>query len=105
MNSLSPPDESEVKDQRTTELSHWWIAISYLMPILVVAPLMNADGWYGTGPSGAIQRMMQIVAFLLGTTCAFYVLLRGNMVHRIAILPAALGYAVVVVAIIVERFF
>ncbi len=78
--------------------------MAYAMPILVIIPFMNADGWYGTGLTGGLQRVMQMGAFFTGAGCAHYGLLRGSKWQRLAVLPVALSYDALVMLMLFDRF-
>lgn len=64
------PAEKGTSEQRSGKLSGWWIAFSYALPLLVMIPFMNAAGWYGTGRSGSLQRLMQVGAYFSGIAAA-----------------------------------
>ena len=103
MNPYDPPSEAD-RSELKAESSGWWVAISYSMPLLIILTFMNADGWYGTGSSGMFQAMLRIVAFFVGVGCAYYVLIFGTMLKRLAAAPAALGYTVLALGILWDKF-
>jgi hypothetical protein len=75
------------------------------MPLLIMFTFMNEAGWYGTGPSGSLQGLMRIAAFFTGIGCAYYVVVYGSMMQKLAAAPAALGYSALVLGIIWDIYF
>ncbi|PHS02861.1 MAG: hypothetical protein COA78_20180 [Blastopirellula sp.] len=102
-NPYRAPNENNTEPERLN-ISGWWLAISYLMPVLVMIPFLNEAGWYGIGLSGFIQRMMQITAFFIGTGCSYYGLFYGTTRQKIGITPAALGYTGLVFGILFDKY-
>jgi hypothetical protein len=103
LNPYDPPDVGDLSDLKATP-SGWWVAISYSMPLLIILTFMNADGWYGTGTSGMFQSILRIVAFFVGVGCAYYVLIFGTKLKRLAAAPAALGYTALALGILWDKF-
>jgi hypothetical protein len=107
-NPFDPPSKSERPEKPSVErgarLSGWWIAVCYSMPLFIVLTIMNEAGWYGTGRLGLIQSLMRICAFVTGSGCAYYVLIRGTMTQKLAAAPAALGYTLLVLGILWDNY-
>lgn len=82
-----------------------WMAVgvSYGMAILLVVPFFNADGWYGTGVSGRIQRGVQVLAFLVGLVSIGCVGYLGGRWQRIVVCPVALVWIGIGILLLVAR--
>jgi hypothetical protein len=107
-NPFDPPSKNEPpkepSEERGVKLSGWWIAVCYSMPLFIMIPFMNEAGWYGTGRSGLLQGWMRICAFVAGSGCAYFVLIRGTMTQRLAAAPAVLGYTALVLGILWDKY-
>ena len=104
INPFDPPIQAERLSERPARISGWWIAVPYLMPLLIMMTFMNAAGWYGTGSSGWLQGLFRIAAFFSGVGCAYYVLIFGSTIQKIATAPAALGYTALVLGILWDHY-
>ena len=103
-NPFESPGAIERSEGQAVRLLGWWIAISYLMPLLILITFTNEAGWYGTGTSGVLQGWLRIVAFVTGIGCAYYVLIRGTMKQKFAVAPAALGYTALGFGIVWDNY-
>ncbi len=63
---------------------------------------MCEAGWYGIGPLGLFLGTLRLVGFLVGMGFAYFILLCGTKIHRVAVAPAVLGYTAVVIGILVD---
>lgn len=103
-NPFDPPSGTERSEERTSRISGWWIAICYAVPLIIALTMMNEAGWYGTGPWGLLQGWLRVVAFFTGMGCAYYVLIWGTGLQRLAAAPAALGYTALVLGIVWDYY-
>ncbi len=79
------------------QVSGWWIGIMLLVTPLVLLPFFNEAGWYGIGRSGAIQRAIQVLAFVTGMACSYVGLIRGAKRQRLVCAPIAIGTTLLLV--------
>lgn len=100
LNPFEPPIQTERSSLPKAEISAWWVAAAYILPLLITTTFMNEAGWYGTGTLGALQGMFRVVAFLAGFGSAGYVLAFGTLLRKLAIAPAALGYIALIFGIL-----
>ena len=74
------------------------------MPLMFMITAMNEAGWYGTGTAGWLQGLFRITVFFIGAACAYYALIFGSTVQRVAAAPAALGYTALVIGILWDQY-
>lgn len=79
------------------------VGVSYGLAILLILPFFNADGWYGTGVSGRIQRGLQVLAFLMGMVSIGCVGYLGGRWQRIVVGPVALVWIAIGILLIAAR--
>lgn len=101
---FDPPIQAERSPERPARISGWWIAAPYFMPLLIMITFMNEAGWYGTGSTGWPQVLFRVAAFFFGVGCAYYVLICGSTMHKIAAAPAALGYTGLILVILWDHY-
>lgn len=70
---------------------------------LVLFPFFNEAGWYGIGRSGAIQRAVQILAFLTGMACSYVGLIHGSNRQRLICAPFAIGTTALLVGVFIDN--
>ena len=99
---LSDDGHTEAKAQN--QILWGWIVVGYLMPLLIMATMLNEAGWYGTGLSGQLQGIARVVAFFVGAGCSYYDgLLRGTKAQKRVAGPAALAYTGLVLAMVYDQ--
>jgi hypothetical protein len=104
INPFDRPNQAERSSKRPAEISGWWVAVPYFMPLLIMFTFLNEAGWYGTGSSGWLQGWFRLAAFFFGVGCAYYVLIAGSTIQKPAAAPAALGYTTLVLGILWDHY-